>query len=313
MDSTRLEYIDIAKGIGIILVVIGHTTNGVVCQWIYSFHMPLFLLISGFLFDIKKYPVGIKFVKKRTHQILVPCIIFTALFLIADIFFFDTSNIKLMQFNLPGALWFLPVLYLVEIIFYYITKWIKSIILQRLVILLFFPLVGYFTMRLHILNSFSISSVFPAIVFYGIGNFYSKEINNISNKYNNLYLALFLLLVPLVYVFILKSSINLSYNDIPDPVFLSYIIAIIGSLGLLLISTRIQWLFAKRMLTFLGANTLIIMGIHQLFLDFSTQFLKPVIVSHLLYKLSEQLIIWGCLFICITLINRYARWMIGKQ
>ena len=46
----RIEYIDAAKGLAMILVVIGH------CHWkghlagslIYSFHMPLFFIISGF-------------------------------------------------------------------------------------------------------------------------------------------------------------------------------------------------------------------------------------------------------------------------
>ena len=40
----RIEWIDIAKGIGILLVVLGHITkNEVLYEIIYSFHMPLFL------------------------------------------------------------------------------------------------------------------------------------------------------------------------------------------------------------------------------------------------------------------------------
>jgi len=48
---TRLSFIDAAKGIGILLVVLGHSPGlplfGVVL--IYSFHMPLFFFISGFV------------------------------------------------------------------------------------------------------------------------------------------------------------------------------------------------------------------------------------------------------------------------
>ena len=53
MPRKRLEYIDVCKGIGILLVVLGHTlvsgianvghflVGGHVYEWNYSFHMPL--------------------------------------------------------------------------------------------------------------------------------------------------------------------------------------------------------------------------------------------------------------------------------
>ena len=41
----RLKYVDIAKGIAIIMVIIGHSTSGVLRGTIFSFHMPLFFLI----------------------------------------------------------------------------------------------------------------------------------------------------------------------------------------------------------------------------------------------------------------------------
>lgn len=40
----RESWIDVLKGIGIILVVIGHTSmENPLVKWIYVFHMPLFL------------------------------------------------------------------------------------------------------------------------------------------------------------------------------------------------------------------------------------------------------------------------------
>lgn len=50
--KTRLTWVDNAKGIGILLVVLGHT-YGIPVQLhhiIYSFHMPLFYLLSGYTF-----------------------------------------------------------------------------------------------------------------------------------------------------------------------------------------------------------------------------------------------------------------------
>ena len=52
----RLEWIDLAKGIGIILMVIGHMPSipSAVHNWIFSFHMPLFFFLSGYMFKKKK-------------------------------------------------------------------------------------------------------------------------------------------------------------------------------------------------------------------------------------------------------------------
>lgn len=49
--NQRLDYIDMAKGFAIALMVFGHTfstyQNTPIMVWIYSFHMPLFFLTTG--------------------------------------------------------------------------------------------------------------------------------------------------------------------------------------------------------------------------------------------------------------------------
>ena len=54
ISSKRLNYLDYAKGIGILLVVLGHIYNNNTKLWIYSFHMPLFFIISGYLLEYNK-------------------------------------------------------------------------------------------------------------------------------------------------------------------------------------------------------------------------------------------------------------------
>ena len=45
-EQSRADWIDVLKGIGIILVVIGHVnTKGFLVQWLYTFHMPLFFAL----------------------------------------------------------------------------------------------------------------------------------------------------------------------------------------------------------------------------------------------------------------------------
>lgn len=74
----RIEYIDIAKGIGMILVVIGHCINDKTFPgtWIYSFHMPLFFVLSGLCFSDKKYPTFLPFLWKKYERFFYLVFIF---------------------------------------------------------------------------------------------------------------------------------------------------------------------------------------------------------------------------------------------
>ena len=57
MKRNRLHWIDCAKGLGCAFVVWGHVAPGtILTEWIFSFHMPLFFMISGILlaFEVKK-------------------------------------------------------------------------------------------------------------------------------------------------------------------------------------------------------------------------------------------------------------------
>lgn len=49
--SQRYYWLDWAKVIGLYLMVLGHTGGGLFFwgKWLYSFHMPLFFIISGIL------------------------------------------------------------------------------------------------------------------------------------------------------------------------------------------------------------------------------------------------------------------------
>ena len=69
-DNRRIEWIDAAKGIGIILVVLGHMTIPRLAKlFIYSFHMPLFFFISGYL---HKRNFSVKWCARKVDALIVP-------------------------------------------------------------------------------------------------------------------------------------------------------------------------------------------------------------------------------------------------
>ena len=54
VNPNRIAWIDVAKGITILLVIIGHTLTfgSATRNFIFSFHMPLFFILSGYTFNV---------------------------------------------------------------------------------------------------------------------------------------------------------------------------------------------------------------------------------------------------------------------
>lgn len=86
IKTNLIKNVDYIKGIAILLVCIGHAatpsflprphTYEYVVQAIYSFHMPLFFLISGFLsykiIDINLKNNYIEFIKNKLYRLCIP-------------------------------------------------------------------------------------------------------------------------------------------------------------------------------------------------------------------------------------------------
>lgn len=90
ISERRLDWIDSAKGIGIVLVVLGHTivpdiyhtstTAKFIREFIYNFHMPLFFFFSGYLFEygIERYTDKKRFIISKARKLLIPYLFFSA-------------------------------------------------------------------------------------------------------------------------------------------------------------------------------------------------------------------------------------------
>lgn len=77
----RLKWLDIAKGITIILMVIGHTSiPDPFSRFIYAFHMPLFFIASGWTTNWNKYNY-MEFAKRKFRSIMVPFMVYSVIVL----------------------------------------------------------------------------------------------------------------------------------------------------------------------------------------------------------------------------------------
>ena len=131
----RFTDIDIAKGICIVLVVIGHYKPAESPAWyltlidvIYSFHMPLFMFASGFIYHATKKPEKYsKFVLKKFKRLGIPYILIswliTGIKLLTEKNMYVEHPVSLSSFYeilyLPSAgyfLWFVYVLFLIFLV-----------------------------------------------------------------------------------------------------------------------------------------------------------------------------------------------------
>ena len=68
--KTRIEYLDIAKAIGILCIIAGHMGIARIDKIVFTFHVPLFFLISGYFLDMSEDIV--LFTKKAARSLLIP-------------------------------------------------------------------------------------------------------------------------------------------------------------------------------------------------------------------------------------------------
>ncbi len=85
IEGTRKNWIDAAKGYGMILVILGHITEySPVGMIIYSFHMPLFFFLSGYLFSTKR-SFG-DFACNKTRRLIIPYFAYAVPLILWDAF-----------------------------------------------------------------------------------------------------------------------------------------------------------------------------------------------------------------------------------
>ena len=95
MKSNNNDCVSIAKSIGIMLMVLGHTRfseKGI--DFIYLFHMPLFFFLSGLCFKNKYLNDFILFTKRKFIGIYLPFLKWTFFFILVHNLFFKLNFIN---------------------------------------------------------------------------------------------------------------------------------------------------------------------------------------------------------------------------
>lgn len=272
MKEKHLNWIDLAKGIGIILVLIGHSKFLPITlkNYIYSFHMPLFFILSGYVFS-NKYNFK-DFLKKKVKTILFPYLFFFVIYFL----FFSFKDLYLgvhhifnnfigLFFQLNGyvyAIWFLICLFFTQIIFYFVIMLTKNNLLKICVISLCIAITGiiYFKMiNAHLIWQLQI--LFTSIPFFALG--YLLKTTNLLNRMHNILYPTFFVVLSII-LFLIKTKYFIPYTSLTSNVYgnfiVFYLLAISSSLYIMLFSKHISTLWP---LNYIGKNSIVLFSLQQ--------------------------------------------------
>lgn len=188
MGKERKEWLDIAKGITIILMVLGHSSlPAYLNRFIFAFHMPLFFIASGWTSNWERYTV-VDFIKRRTKTLLVPFIVYSVIVLLFHVCY---NWMTVEEWLLKGwgdgyALWFVPVLFLASVIarlIYSLKQYLNNDLWYAIIICVL--LIGIDLCFNGCLLPWSLSTVPYATFLVILGSEWSRKSNK-RNKNNNI-------------------------------------------------------------------------------------------------------------------------------
>ena len=341
MPRKRLTYLDMAKGIGIFLVILGHIEyiREDTLKWISSFHMPLFFVIGGILAYEKREEGRPLFsaLAARARGTLVPYAAFTIMLL--------TMN-TLEHFLEPGALsgaqlarqyvdaatgygihilWFLPAYFTAGAIFLLLERGLRPVSRNLAVLLLAvgaygvtvifrldqyavtdLPLIGFAGMDLLITLLRGILAMPFLLMGWYLGAFYGR----LPRK---AFPVLALLLIPGGILALHLSVFDLHYLYV-EP--WHYLAAFLSCAGL---TALMRALPAIRPLAWLGRNSLVIMCTHATFFVVYYVSLGMFFIDNRLplpqpvFNLGIAVLVCAAEIPVVLIFNRYFGYLLGRK
>ena len=304
MSNEREKWIDNAKGISILLVIIGHVSGGLSGIWkfdfVYGIHLTMFFILSGF--TIKRKKISLELLNKKFEHLMIPYFLTCIAVLITDVinnYLISDTSIetisKIIGADLTrsffgsgaitnfgdvelgtriGAIWFLPAIFFATFFFQLILNYYEnrddiSGILSALI-----AAFGYISARFMWLP-FSVQSGMMATFFIWIGYEIKKKKIIFQLKWYHYIIAQLILLL----------GINTGYCNIGFVVayindwIISTLVGISGCILIYLISIK----YKGKILEYVGRKSLLVLCVHLYTLE-----TMGVHFNHLLDEYSLQ-------------------------
>ena len=327
MTENREKWLDVTKGIGIIFMVLGHSNAPDRLRlWIYGFHMPLFFILAGFMFNSSKWKkrgLG-SLIKNRAKAYLIPytkyflinLIVFSFLELIRykskysykNIFYYIGAGIYSHDISMPNCapLWFLTCLFVSYFFFWALLYFDKQ--KKQFIIVISYILLLLVVCKIE--NCFQITQLpwhidvaLIASVFMLMGHIFSDKRDYITHNNHRLTSIVLLFGVGTI-VIMINGRINMVQNQYQNIVLfilgatLLSLCVMLSSFTLCQYQNRVICKLAD-LLAFWGQNTIVFIGYNYMINVFVRQFVKLMGIENIIiYSLIDNL----CVLIIVSLI-----------
>lgn len=279
-SSKRIEFIDLAKGLCILLVVWQHTASTFELPTypfkvaLSSFRMPLYFFLSGLFF--KNYENFFGFVKRKTNKLLIPFVFFyiaTSVFLPYILAYFHLRPAPgegaLWAFfwkeyfpNIP--IWFLLGLFWTNLMFYFIlflSKKFHARLEKSMLIFfsIFLGLFGRYMGKIGLNLPMFLDTAMTSVPFFCAGYLTCRHTKilypNILDKFN-----IPLSVLGFFLTFLLASAtVSYSENKFELPAVSMYLCGLMGTFSVLLLSKTIRRI---PLISYFGRYSIIILLTH---------------------------------------------------
>lgn len=295
MENKRIEYINLAKGICILLVVFNHIHKVSDAPYLLAdcfkmFRMPLYFFLSGLFF--KKYEGFVGFIRRKTNKLLIPFafFFFFTSFLFPNIIYImsgGTFKIDLLwsfvypEFFPNFPIWFLFCLLELNLIFYIIyliaEKFKHYNILFMTILSGAIGFCGYYLGYIKFNLYMFVDSAMSALPFFYVGFITRKyttilQPNSRMDKFN-IPIACGLLLI----TFVFAQHIDYSTNNFVNVSFLTvYGCGLTGIFSIIFFSKAIKKI---PYISYIGRYSIILLCTHYIIVTYLNAFLKKFISS----------------------------------
>ena len=277
LSHNRIEWLDVAKGIVIILMVVGHTgLPRAIGNIIFAFHMPFFFIASGLTTRFDRYPFG-RFCWNKLKSLGFPFVIYSLVNLsLWPIAVGGAYSEYMGQFLINGwggvALWFIPVLFFALImarIIFFVPN-IKARYVLALLVAFISGCLDYFNIYL----PWNLAVVPLAAFFILVGDWVKPHIQTIS-KLSLTKCYLFVIALVLMVAISQRWRMDMAWNQCL-PMMPKIVAAICGSYCVVKVSVftanRLQ--IVSRIMQAVGRETYIILAFSQVTIYLINVFLQ---------------------------------------
>lgn len=319
MSQKRIEFIDLAKGICIILIILGHCNVQFSIPGLTEFVMPAFFILSGLFF--KEYDNCRMFVLKKTNGLLIPFMFF---YLTAYAMFYalkfcapqllithaeGISDIFCNRQYFNGPIWFLISLFWSNIYLYIINKCIKKDFL-RITVIIVLGLCGWIMGQIGVIAPMFMDVALTTLPFFAAGYYLKKTTLIYPNKYDKY--SILMIFALWIFAFLLTEysyiRISFHYNIIEGP--LVYVAGFIGAILILLICKKLKSL---PFVTYCGRYSLILLCVHHMIYRPLMVLLPKTGIEILSSNWSIAIITLLLSVACIPVCKRLIPWFVAQK